>query len=216
MPDNSAAHKQVVLTALAGVDVELGHSGVKIAQLSAQAQGLQYLYIQPHAHLEHSRVGAGITGIGSAEFQLGFFAEVAKTTTKAMLTTRRMKRVLVVDDQSDCSEPMARLLKLCGFDAQTAANGRDALDKLHQWAADLVLLDLMMPIMDGRTFRERQLASPSLAAIPVIVFSAYRDVAAAATEMKAVGHLEKPVRLPDLLRQVRQYCPNMGDHSRLS
>src|SRR5205823_9530156 len=72
-----------VLTALAGVDVELGHSGVKIAQLSAQAQGLQYLYIQPHAHLEHSRVGAGITLIGSAEFQLGFFAEVAKTTTKA-------------------------------------------------------------------------------------------------------------------------------------
>ena len=77
---------------------------------------------------------------------------VAKTTTKAMLTTRRMKRVLVVDDQSDCSEPMARLLKLCGFDAQTAANGRDALDKLHQWAADLVLLDLMMPIMDGFAF----------------------------------------------------------------
>ena len=69
---------------------------------------------------------------------------------------------------------------------------------------------------DGRTFRERQLESPNLAAIPVIVFSAYRDVATAATEMKAVGHLEKPVRLPDLLRQVRQYCTNVGDHSRLS
>jgi len=98
---------------------------------------------------------------------------VAKTTTKAMLTTRRMKRVLVVDDQSDCSEPMARLLKLCGFDAQTAANGRDALDKLHQWAADLVLLDLMMPIMDGFAFLEAIRNQPEFSSLPVIVFSAW-------------------------------------------
>jgi CheY-like chemotaxis protein len=68
---------------------------------------------------------------------------------------------------------MARLLKLCGFEAQTAANGRDALDKLHHWSADLVLLDLMMPVMDGFAFLEAIRGHPSLSALPVIVFSAW-------------------------------------------
>jgi CheY-like chemotaxis protein len=84
-----------------------------------------------------------------------------------------MKRVLVVDDQSDCSEPMARLLKLCGFDTQTAANGREALDKLSHWSADLVLLDLMMPVMDGFAFLEAIRGRPQWSALPVVVFSAW-------------------------------------------
>ena len=84
-----------------------------------------------------------------------------------------MKRVLVVDDQADCSEPMARLLKLCGFEAQTAANGREALDKLGHWTADLVLLDLMMPIMDGFAFLEEIRRVPEWSGLPVIVFSAW-------------------------------------------
>ena len=116
-------------------------------------------------------------------------------------------------------ESLVEFLDENGYEAVGASDGRDALQKLGAAGGAppcLILLDLMMPVMDGRTFRERQLESPKLAAIPVIVFSAYRDVATAATEMKAVGHLEKPVRLPDLLRQVRQYCTNQGDHSRLS
>ena len=68
---------------------------------------------------------------------------------------------------------MARLLKLVGFEAQTAANGREALEKLHQWSADLVLLDLMMPIMDGFAFLEAIRNSPQWSALPVIVFSAW-------------------------------------------
>ena len=68
---------------------------------------------------------------------------------------------------------MARLLKLCGFDAQTAANGREALEKLNQWAADLVLLDLMMPIMDGFAFLEAIRGEPKFSSLPVIVFSAW-------------------------------------------
>ena len=66
-----------------------------------------------------------------------------------------------------------------GYQAVGASDGRDALDKLT--ASDpppcLILLDLMMPIMDGRSFREQQLQTPQLASIPVVVFSAYRDVA---------------------------------------
>ena len=65
----------------------------------------------------------------------------------------------------------------------------------------------MMPIMDGRSFRERQLQTPELASIPVIVFSAYRDVAKTATELNAAGHLPKPLKLTDLLRAVRSTAP---------
>jgi CheY-like chemotaxis protein len=128
-------------------------------------------------------------------------------------------RVFVVEDEEMIRESIVEYLDENGYAAVGASDGRDALEKLGASSDGppcLILLDLMMPIMDGRTFRERQLDSPKLAAIPVIVFSAYRDVAAAAIEMKAVGHLEKPLRLPDLLRQVRQYCTNQGDLSRLS
>ena len=68
---------------------------------------------------------------------------------------------------------MARLLKLCGFETQTAANGREALDKLHQWSADLVLLDLMMPVMDGFAFLEAIRNESRWTDLPVIVFSAW-------------------------------------------
>jgi CheY-like chemotaxis protein len=128
-------------------------------------------------------------------------------------------RIFVVEDEEMIRESIVEYLDENGYAAVGASDGRDALEKLGASSDGppcLILLDLMMPVMDGRAFRERQLESPNLAAIPVIVFSAYRDVATAATEMKAVGHLEKPVRLPDLLRQVRQYCTNEGDHSRLS
>jgi CheY-like chemotaxis protein len=124
-------------------------------------------------------------------------------------------RVFVVDDEEMIRESIVEFLDDNGYQAVGASDGRDALQKLGA-ASDgrpcLILLDLMMPGMDGRAFREHQLQSPELAAIPVIVFSAHRDVATAATEMNAAGHLEKPLRLPELLRKVRQYCANKHEH----
>ena len=95
-----------------------------------------------------------------------------------------------------------------GYDAVGAADGREALDKLDHSEPRpcLILLDLMMPVMDGRSFRERQLQIPELAQIPVVLFSAYQDVAKTAIALNAVGHLAKPLKLPDLLRTVRRHC----------
>jgi len=122
------------------------------------------------------------------------------------------RRILVVEDEEMIRESIVEFLDDSGYQAVGAAHGREALEKLA--ASDplpcLILLDLMMPVMDGRTFREQQLQMPQIAAIPVIVFSAYRDVAVAASEMNAAGHLEKPLRLPDLLRKVRQHCTAIG------
>ena len=108
-------------------------------------------------------------------------------------------------------ESIVEFLGENGYDAVGAADGREALDKLAD-SSDLppclILLDLMMPIMDGRAFREHQLQDPGIAEIPIVVFSAYRDVAKTAGELNAVGHLPKPLRLEDLLRTVRLHCTN--------
>jgi CheY-like chemotaxis protein len=124
-------------------------------------------------------------------------------------------RILVVEDEEMIRESIVEFLDDSGFQAVGAAHGREALEKLGASSDPppcLILLDLMMPVMDGRTFREHQLQMPQFALIPVIVFSAYRDVATAASEMHAAGHLEKPLRLPDLLRKVRQHCTAISAH----
>ena len=84
-----------------------------------------------------------------------------------------MKKVLVVDDQTDCSEPMARLLGLCGFTTGIAGDGRAALEMLGVFGPDLVLLDLAMPGMDGFDFLRAVRGIPRWTDLPVIVFTAF-------------------------------------------
>lgn len=84
-----------------------------------------------------------------------------------------MKRVLVVDDQRDCSEPMARLLRLCGFEAGMADDGAAALRVLDKFGPDVVLLDLAMPGMDGFEFLRALRGLPRWTDLPVVVFTAF-------------------------------------------
>jgi CheY-like chemotaxis protein len=119
-------------------------------------------------------------------------------------------RIFVVEDEEMIRESIVEFLGEQGYDVVGAADGREALNKLD--VSDprpcLILLDLMMPVMDGRSFREQQLRIPALAQIPIVVFSAYQDVAKTAVAMHAVGHLAKPLKLTDLLRTVRRHCTN--------
>lgn len=117
-------------------------------------------------------------------------------------------RVLVVEDEEMIRDSVIEFLGDQGFDALGASDGREALDKLTngERLPCVILLDLMMPVMDGRSFRERQLQNPKLANIPVVVFSAYQDVAVTANELHAAGYLAKPVDLSRLLRLIRQSC----------
>ena len=89
-------------------------------------------------------------------------------------------RIFVVDDEDMIRDSIVEFLDENGYEAVGAAHGRDALDKLtaSEPRPCLILLDLMMPVMDGRSFREEQLQTPELAAIPVVLFSAYRDALA--------------------------------------
>ena len=116
-------------------------------------------------------------------------------------------RVLVIEDDPTIREVLVEVLGEHGYDAVGAANGREALDALDGCPDRpcVILLDLMMPVMDGRSFREQQLARPELSTIPVIVLSAHIDNTIT-TELHAAAYLRKPVRLAEVLRSVKTYC----------
>jgi CheY-like chemotaxis protein len=116
--------------------------------------------------------------------------------------------ILVVDDDADIRETIVEVLEENGHRTLSAANGNEALAALRN--ADeppcLILLDLMMPIMDGRAFREAQQADPELSKIPVIVLSAFRDSAETAKQLDAAGFLPKPVSLDALISLIDSFC----------
>nr|WP_227027821.1 response regulator [Corallococcus soli] len=111
--------------------------------------------------------------------------------------------VLVVDDDPDILEALSEILEAEGFEIRRARNGKEALERLEPDPPQLILLDLMMPVMDGWEFAQRMRQKPSVASIPLIVLSADRNVGSKAKDIGAVGHLAKPFELNDLLAMVR-------------
>ncbi|MHB8874895.1 MAG: response regulator [Myxococcaceae bacterium] len=109
---------------------------------------------------------------------------------------------MVVDDDPDILEALSEILEVEGFDIRRARNGQEALERLGPNPPHLILLDLMMPVMDGWEFAQR-LHQRKDGAIPIIVLSADRNVGAKARELGAVGHLAKPFELSELLEMVR-------------
>ena len=113
--------------------------------------------------------------------------------------------VLIVEDDEDLRDMMAQMLSIEGFDATAVANGREALEYLHSTAKPhVILLDLMMPVMDGWEFRRQQQADPELAPVPVIVLSALDPARAGAVD--ALAFLKKPLDFDRLLELVREHC----------
>jgi CheY-like chemotaxis protein len=88
-----------------------------------------------------------------------------------------------------------------GYRVECAANGEEALDhlRLSQENPDLILLDVMMPILDGYQFREEQMHDPDINRIPVVVVSA----ANYASSMDASGYIQKPFQPEELLEVIR-------------
>jgi CheY-like chemotaxis protein len=113
--------------------------------------------------------------------------------------------VLIVEDDADLREMMAQLLSLEGYQTAAVANGREALEYLHRSdSPEVILLDLMMPVMDGWEFRRHQQADPTLARVPVIVLSALDQSRTA--DVGAAAFLKKPLDFDRLLQLVRSYC----------
>jgi CheY-like chemotaxis protein len=118
------------------------------------------------------------------------------------------RTVLIVEDDVDVREAIAEVLSDCDYNALHAANGAEALERLR--AAEVrpcvILLDMMMPTMDGWQFRAVQKSDPAMSDIPVVVLSAHADGREAAMKMQAAAYLSKPISLESLVRQVERFC----------
>ena len=111
--------------------------------------------------------------------------------------------ILVVDDDADIRETLVEVLEFEGYVVVGAANGKEALEQLRRRPVSVILLDLMMPVMDGFEFRTAQLDDPRLSDIPVVVVSAGGRCEQAAMEMGAAGCFRKPIDVLALLRMIR-------------
>jgi len=117
---------------------------------------------------------------------------------------RHKGTILVVDDDRGAMEALSDILEYEGYHVQRAQNGLQALEHLRETrpCPNLIVLDLLMPVMDGWEFRMRQKEDPELAKVPVLVVTAI----AATAGLDAVGVLRKPVDVDALLRTVARYC----------
>jgi len=121
------------------------------------------------------------------------------------MTPRGNKYILIVDDDDDIRLALAEVLEDEGYQVKTAANGNEALALLRSSESPcMILLDLMMPVMDGWAFREHQLKDPALADIPVYVISAAGNVAGAPVPKDRF--IPKPIMLDHLLSLVEEAC----------
>ena len=117
------------------------------------------------------------------------------------------KRLLLVEDNELALEILTFVLRSRGYIVSSAANGQEALWRLRAGPApDCVVLDLRLPVMDGRQFRASQLADPALAGIPVLLLSGQPDLPQEAAALGAAGYLQKPVGDADLVAAVERCC----------
>ena len=111
-------------------------------------------------------------------------------------------RVLVVEDDQAVRQVLVDSLRFEEYEVEEAPDGRAALEVLDRWRPDLILLDLMMPRMDGWQFRAAQLARPDARDVPVVVVSAARGVPERADELRPAAVVPKPFDLDQVLSVV--------------
>lgn len=115
-------------------------------------------------------------------------------------------RVLVVEDHRTIRDSMVQVLDLEGFKGIPAANGQEALDYLNAGGAvSVIVLDLVMPVMDGWAFRRAQSRDPRISNIPTILLSALEGMALEDTT-PAAAIFQKPVDIPMLIATLRTLC----------
>jgi DNA-binding response OmpR family regulator len=118
-----------------------------------------------------------------------------------------VNHILVVDDEAAIRDVVADILQMSDFSVRTAANGAEALDQIRAETPAAVLLDLMMPVMDGWEFLRRCRACDTCAGVPVVVMSAAHDAAQAADTLGAQAYLAKPFDMDRVIEVIEGLIP---------
>lgn len=141
---------------------------------------------------------------GAHRLAPGYDSQMIRAVSEDDVAPAVCRRVFVVEDDSELRRTLGEALTAQGYEVVAAANGAEALDALRRAESRpcLILLDLMMPVMNGYEFRAAQRADPALSDIPVVVISAHER----SEVVDADEFLPKPVALRRLLSVIARYC----------
>jgi CheY-like chemotaxis protein len=117
-------------------------------------------------------------------------------------------KILLIEDERDQREALCEVLSFHGYEVQCVANGSEALELMRHSESlpGLILLDLMMPVMNGWEFRAEQRKDRALAEVPVVIISALGDTAQKAIQDGAAAFLLKPLHWQALRLVVESFC----------
>lgn len=114
--------------------------------------------------------------------------------------SEQQRSILVVEDDVAIRDLLIDVLTDEGYTVRTAGDGEEALTILDDWRPALIILDQLMPRMDGAAFRTVQRTQPAIAAIPTILLSAARNLAEQARSLDIASTIAKPFNLDELLQ----------------
>ena len=112
----------------------------------------------------------------------------------------------MVEDDDDSREMLATMVQSLGYPVVTATNGAEGLSLAREHRPCLILLDLIMPMMNGETFRAEQLADEDMRHIPVVVVTGTDDPHVPARRLEALGYIRKPLNYEEVAERVAAYC----------
>ena len=116
-------------------------------------------------------------------------------------------RVLIVEDDPDMREIESQILGYAGYEVLLAANGQEALERVSDQGFDVILLDLMMPVMDGLTFLAQRRRLRLAQGVPILCVSAGGvEMLKHALRLGATECLQKPIDIDQLCGRVEHYC----------
>ena len=124
-------------------------------------------------------------------------------------------KILAIDDESDLTELIAYHLSRAGHEVETATNGWEAIEQVARNRPDLILLDLMLPDLDGFGFCEILRRNPATATIPIIIISAWasQDSRLLGLELGALDYITKPFSPHVLVERVNRFITQRADRT---